>query len=71
MTKPVLYETHSHTPLCKHAIGEPEEYAEAAAARGLRGVIITCHNPMPAGFSPRVRMRADQLDDYVNLVARA
>ena len=25
--EPLLYESHMHTPLCKHAVGEPEEYA--------------------------------------------
>ena len=36
MTAPLLYETHSHTPLCKHAVGLPGEYAEVAHAAGLR-----------------------------------
>ncbi len=67
----LLYETHSHTPLCKHAVGQPEDYAAIAEARGLRGIIITCHNPMPPGFSPRVRMSVDEFDEYVTMVARA
>ncbi len=67
----LLYETHSHTPLCKHAVGQPEDYAAIAESRGLRGIIITCHNPMPAGFSPRVRMSVDEFDEYVTMVARA
>ena len=71
MTEPLLYETHSHTPLCKHAVGLPGEYAEVARARGLRGLTVTCHNPMPEGFSTGVRMRADQFPEYVELVARA
>ena len=71
MPTPVLYETHSHTPLCKHAVGDPEQYAEVAAARGLRGLTVTCHNPMPDGFSARVRMSPDQFDEYIDLVARA
>lgn len=71
MSRPLLYETHSHTPLCKHAVGLPEDYAEAAAARGLRGLVITCHNPMPDGFSADVRMAVDQFDEYVAMVDRA
>ncbi len=71
MTKPLLYETHSHTPLCRHAVGLPEDYAEAAAARGLRGITVTCHNPMPDGFSADVRMRVEQFDQYVEMVAQA
>jgi histidinol-phosphatase (PHP family) len=71
MSPPPLYETHCHTPLCKHAIGEPEEYAAVAVARGLCGLIVTCHNPLPEGHSPHVRMAADEFDTYVAMVARA
>ncbi len=66
-----MYETHMHTPLCKHATGEPEEYAAAALERGLRGIIVTCHNPMPDGFSANVRMMPQQFGSYVEMVARA
>ncbi|NOX55231.1 MAG: histidinol-phosphatase [Planctomycetes bacterium] len=66
-----MYETHTHTPLCKHAIGEPEEYAQVASDRGLRGLIVTCHNPMPDGFGSHVRMAPEQLDEYRELVGRA
>ncbi len=71
MTSPLLYETHTHTPLCNHATGEPQEYAAVAQSRGLRGLIVTCHNPMPDNFASAVRMREDQLDQYIDLVARA
>ena len=67
----VHYETHSHTPLCKHAVGTPEEYAAVAEQRGLRGIVVTCHNPMPDGFSARVRMSESEFDQYLDLVARA
>lgn len=68
MTERILYESHSHTPLCKHADGMPTEYAAVAQQRGLKGLIVTCHNPMPDGFSSRVRMAEEQFDEYVNLV---
>ncbi len=71
LNEPLLYETHSHTPLCKHAVGMPEDYAQAAAARGLRGLTVTCHNPMPDGFSAGVRMGIDEFDQYVEMVAAA
>lgn len=71
MHEPVLYESHSHTPLCKHAIGDPEVYAAQALERGLKGLIVTCHNPMPDGFSSAVRMLPEQFDDYLALVERA
>jgi histidinol-phosphatase (PHP family) len=68
---PILYDTHMHTPLCKHARGEPEEYAAAAEACGLKGIVITCHNPDPDGWAPRYRMDMNQFDRYVALVHRA
>ncbi len=69
MSERILFESHSHTPLCKHAFGEPSEYAEVALRRGLKGLIVTCHNPMPNGFSAGVRMAEDQFEQYVDLVA--
>lgn len=68
---PLLYEMHSHTPLCKHARGEPEDYAAVAEARGLKGLVVTCHCPLPDGISHAVRMAPEQYDDYIALVARA
>lgn len=66
-----LYESHMHTPLCKHAKGEPEEYAAVAEQRGLAGIIVTCHNPTNDGWGARYRMDVDQFEAYVALVARA
>ena len=68
---PVYFDSHMHTPLCKHAAGEPEEYATVGQERGLRGIIVTCHSPMPNGFSAAVRMRPEEFPDYVSLVGRA
>ena len=69
MTERMLFESHSHTPLCNHADGWPTEYAAVAEQRGLLGLIVTCHNPMPNGFSAAVRMREDEFEKYVDLVA--
>ena len=66
---PLLYESHCHTPLCKHAFGEPDEYAEVALARGFKGITFTCHCPLPGGFSAHVRMAPEQFDDYVAMIA--
>lgn len=68
---PILYEMHMHTPLCKHARGEPEEYAEVAHQRGLKGIVVTCHNPTNDGWSPSVRMDMKEFDVYVAMVERA
>lgn len=66
---PLLYESHCHTPLCKHAFGEPDEYAAVALARGFKGITFTCHCPLPNGFSANVRMAPGQFDDYVGMIA--
>lgn len=71
MTKPILYEQHMHTPLCRHALGEPEEYAEVARQRGLAGIVVTCHNPWPNGLMPGSRMLPGEWPEYLDLVAQA
>ena len=68
MKTPLLYESHCHTPLCKHALGEPDEYAEVALERGFKGITFTCHCPLPNGFSASVRMDPSQFDDYVAMI---
>lgn len=68
---PLLYESHSHTPLCKHAKGEPEAYAAVAEERGLKGLIVTCHSPMPNKWAASVRMTPEEFDTYVACVERA
>ncbi len=60
-----------HTPLCKHAEGEPEDYAQVAWDRGLKGIIVTCHCPLPDGLSASVRMSENQFPDYVEYIQRA
>ncbi len=60
-----------HTPLCGHATGEPEAYARQALRVGLRGIIFTCHCPMPNRFWPAVRMYESEFDTYVAIVGRA
>ena len=67
----IYFDSHMHTPLCKHAYGEPEAYARHGLEMGLKGVIFTCHSPMPRGFWPGVRMGMDEFDAYVSIVTRA
>ncbi len=69
MPDPLLYESHCHTPLCKHAFGEPDEYAAAALERGFKGITFTCHCPLPDGFSHNVRMAPEQFGEYVEMIA--
>lgn len=69
--EPILYETHLHTPLCKHASGQPEDYAAVAQKRGLKGITVTCHNPVDNGWGVRYRMGLDEFDAYLALVEQA
>ena len=54
--------------MCGHAQGEPQEYAEAACRRGLDGIIFTCHTPLPDGMSAEVRMKREELPEYVDRI---
>lgn len=69
MPQPLLYESHCHTTLCKHAFGATDDYAEVALSRNLKGITFTCHCPLPNGFSASVRMRPEQYEEYISRVA--
>jgi len=69
LTAPILYEMHAHTPLCHHAQGEPAEYAARAVARDLRGIVFTCHCPLPDRISADVRMSPLEYESYHRLIA--
>ncbi len=62
---------HMHTPLCRHAVGEPAEYAARAVALGLTEIGFSDHSPMLRDDFDDWRMRFDQLDHYVGSVAQA
>jgi histidinol-phosphatase (PHP family) len=52
-------------------VGTPAEYAAVAESRGLKGIIITCHGPLPDGLGIDHRMAPEEFDRYVELVAAA
>ena len=60
-----------HTPLCRHASGEPGEYAKHALAVGLTEIGFSDHSPMPRDDFDNWRMYAHQLDEYVAKVRQA
>ena len=65
-----VYDAHVHTPLCKHAVGRPAEYVEAAKKAGLRGIVFTDHSPMPRWFDPESRMELEELPFYLAAIER-
>ncbi len=69
--KPILYETHVHTPLCGHANGHIDEYAAVAQQRGFRGLYVTEHCPMPDSYSHQGRLSRGHMDEYVQMVNKA
>ncbi len=62
---------HMHTPLCRHAVGEPTELAAQALKLGLKEIGFSDHNPMPQDGFDDWRMRAADLDLYVEKVGQA
>ncbi len=69
MSLPADY--HTHTPLCRHAVGEPVEYARQAVAIGLTEIGFSDHSPMPQDNFDNWRMNFSQLDEYVAKVRKA
>ena len=66
---PLLFESHCHTPLCRHSVGEPEAYAQVALERNLAGLNITCHGPTPREWGHC--MKSFEWPEYERICARA
>lgn len=69
MSLPADY--HMHTPLCRHAEGEPAEYAARAIETGLTEIGFSDHSPMRQDNFDQWRMNLDQLGEYVEKVEKA
>ena len=69
MSLPADY--HTHTPLCRHAKGEPTELAAQAIRVGLEEMGFSDHNPMPQEDFDDWRMLERELDSYVAKVEQA
>lgn len=61
---------HTHTWRCMHASGTEKEYVENAIRAGLEILGFSDHTPYPypKDYSSGMRMRTDQLEDYVDTV---
>jgi histidinol-phosphatase (PHP family) len=62
---------HMHTPLCRHATGEPVDYARRAVELGFTEIGFSDHSPMRQDDFDDWRMRFDQLGEYVEKVRKA
>jgi len=66
----MLADYHMHTVLCRHAYGTAEEYAAAAARKGLAEICFTDHSPAPDGLE-QYGMRLDEFPAYQEAVFRS
>ena len=68
---PLPADYHMHTPLCRHAKGEPREYAARALEIGLDEIGFSDHSPMREDGFDEWRMRSGELPRYVEMVKEA
>lgn len=69
MSLPADY--HMHTPLCRHAVGEPTELAAQAVRLGLPEIGFSEHNPMPRDDWDDWHMLQADFDEYIRRVEQA
>ena len=62
---------HTHTPLCLHASGTPQEYVQAAVRAGLREYGISDHAPMPGEPFDDWRMKQTDMPAYLDWLTEA
>lgn len=62
---------HTHTPLCLHATGTPEEFVDAALLAGISEYGISDHAPVGHDFFDDWRMLYEALPQYYDWIARA
>jgi len=55
---------HIHTPLCKHAEGEFEEFLQAARQKNLPEICFTDHAPNPDNYDQKHRMKIEEFALY-------
>lgn len=63
-----MHDYHIHTPLCKHASGEMEEYVEVALENGLTEICFADHIPLPNSFDADHRMSLKDMDTYIEQI---
>lgn len=64
--RPVDY--HTHTPLCGHASGTPEEYIRAAVDRSFAEIGFSDHAPLPESMREGITMRPEDAEKYISAI---
>ncbi|ULQ58468.1 histidinol-phosphatase [Brucepastera parasyntrophica] len=62
---------HTHTSLCKHALGDPADYVRQANVDGCSALGFSDHCPLPDNTWPGSRMYREELPKYRELVNAA
>lgn len=62
---------HTHTYLCKHAIGVPTDYAKVACSNNFTALGFSDHCPYPDNTWIGMHMELDQQELYKNMVQEA
>ena len=61
---------HMHTPLCGHAVGEPDQYVEQALRVGLSEIGFSDHAPLVSHEDARYTMKRSELPLYHQMIER-
>ncbi len=64
----IISDYHMHTPLCGHARGRPEEFADQALSRGLREIGFSDHAPLVSHRAPEITMDFCELPQYHRMI---
>lgn len=61
---------HTHTYRCNHAVGDEEEYIQAAIQEGYTELGFSDHTPWPypSGFCSHMRMKPEELCEYTQSI---
>jgi histidinol-phosphatase (PHP family) len=55
---------HTHTFLCKHALGDSEDYVKRAILLGYHTIAITDHGPFPKPLQKKINSRRMSIEQY-------
>lgn len=63
-----MVDFHTHTYLCEHAVGQPEEYAASAVAKKISTLGVSDHAPLPDGLREGVTMKPEDVEKYISMI---
>ncbi len=66
-----LADYHTHTTLCGHAEGSPDDFIRAAMRAGLSEIGFSDHAPLPEGLREGITMLPEQTEEYISIVDAA